>query len=265
MLKQISAIVDKIVYGVVMQKDSVQKAVGNTNESYPMRINKYLAHKGYSTRTGADEMIKKHMVSINGRVAVLGDKVTEKDVIEVKKSKRPEKYVYLAYNKPKGMVSTNPQGDEKAISGEVKYRVKVFPVGRLDKDSYGLIILSNDGRITDRLLNPDRAHEKQYIVQVDQKTSPAFLKHMSEGVTLGDEQTRPAKVKKIKEDSFEITLTEGKNRQIRRMTEKLGRTVIDLKRVRIQNIMLGQIKPGTYREILDDELHTFLLSLGLVS
>lgn len=232
-----------------------------------IRINKYLADKGYATRRGADDIITKGLVTINGKKAVLGDKVTESDVIVVNQKRKPNQYVYLAYNKPKGIVTTNAQGDEQEIIDAVHYRTRVFPVGRLDKDSYGLIILTNDGRITDRLLNPDKKHEKEYVVTVNKKYTPAFIKHMTEGVEIGNNKepykTRPAVVKKLKDTTFSIILTEGKNRQIRRMTEKLGYTVTDLRRVRVQNILLNDTKPGAYREIVDEEREAFLSSLGL--
>jgi 23S rRNA pseudouridine2604 synthase len=232
-------------------------------EEKAIRINKYLALKGYETRRGADEIITKGLVTINGKRAVLGDKVTEADVVVVKQKRKPTQYVYLAYNKPKGIVTTGAQGEEKEIVDAVHYRTRVFPIGRLDKDSYGLIILTNDGRITDRLLNPEKNHEKEYVVTVNKKFTPAFMKHMSSGIDIGDHMTKPAKFKKIKEDVFSLTLTEGKNRQIRRMTEKLGYTVTDLKRVRVQNIELNAVKPGQYREIVDEEQEAFLNSLGL--
>ncbi len=232
-----------------------------------IRINKYLADKGYETRRGADEIITKGLVTINGKRAVLGDKVTEADVVVVSQKRKPTQYVYLAYNKPKGLVTTNAQGEEKEIIDAVHYRTRVFPIGRLDKESYGLIILTNDGRITDRLLNPDKNHEKEYVVEVNKKYTPAFLKHMSEGVDIGSNKepyvTKPTKMKRLKDTTFSITMTEGKNRQIRRMTEKLGYTVKDLKRVRVQNILLGSIKPGAYKEIVEDEREAFLNSLGL--
>lgn len=232
-------------------------------EQKAIRINKYLADKGYATRRGADDIITKGLVTINGKKAVLGDKVTDTDVVVVNQKRKPNQYVYLAYNKPQGMVTSNAQGEDREIIDAVSYRTRVFPVGRLDKDSHGLIILTNDGRITDRLLNPDKHHEKEYVVTVNKKYTPAFIKHMTEGVDIGDYVTRPTKVKKLKDMTFSITLTEGKNRQIRRMTEKLGYTVTDLKRVRIQNILLNNLKPGQYREIIDDEREVFLSSLGL--
>jgi len=230
---------------------------------YPMRINKYIAHKGISTRTGADELIKSSKILINGILAKLGDKVTEKDKVEIRGTHTKKNFVYLAYNKPRGIVSTNPQRDEKGILDNINVNQKVFPVGRLDKESHGLIILTNDGRITDRLLNPIYNHDKEYIVEVDRKFTPAFIKHMQQGVDLGDAVTKPAVVEKIKDNIFKIILKEGMNRQIRRMTEKLGYTVRDLQRIRVQNIELGKIPHNSYREITGNEQTEFLKSLGL--
>ncbi len=234
-----------------------------TKDVYPMRINKYLAHKGVATRTGVDELIKSSKVLINGKVAILGDKVLENDKVEVRGVHTKKKNIYLAYNKPKGIVSTNPQGDEKSITQTLKIKEKVFPVGRLDKDSHGLIILTNDGRVTDRLLNPIYDHEKEYIVEVDKRFTPGFLCNMQEGVDIGDGVTSPAKAKKLGENRFSITLTEGRNRQIRRMAEKLGYNVKDLKRIRIQNIELTNTPPNSYREIEGEEKTEFLKGLGL--
>ena len=217
-------------------------------DTYPMRINKYLAHKGLATRTGVDELIKNQKVLINGRVAKLGDKVLEKDMVEVRGVHSKKKNIYLAYNKPKGVVSTNPQDNEKSIMRSAKFPKSVFPVGRLDKESEGLIILTNDGRVTERLLNPAYNHQKEYIVEVDRRFSPAFLRNMENGVDIGDYKTKPAVVRKITDDTFRIILTEGKNRQIRRMCKALGYLVARLIRVRIDTILLGDLKPGEYRE-----------------
>lgn len=245
-----------------MKKTKIVPKVVTNN--YPMRINKYLAHKGIATRTGVDELIKSSKILINGVVAKLGDKVLETDKIEVRGTHNKKKYIYLAYNKPMGVVSTNPQRDEKGIMESVKVSEKVFPIGRLDKESHGLIILTNDGRITDRLLNPIYDHEKEYIVEVDRKFTPGFLRNMQDGVDIGEAITKPAKVSKIEENIFSITLTEGRNRQIRRMTEKLGYTVRDLQRIRIQNINLEKIPPNSFREIKGSELIEFLKSIKLV-
>jgi len=230
---------------------------------YPMRINKYLAHKGVATRTGVDDLITHQKVLINGQIAKLGDKVSLTDKVEVRGVHTKKELVYLAFNKPKGVVSTNAVGTEEEIISKLKLDTKVFPVGRLDKESHGLIMLTNDGRITDRLLNPQFNHEKEYEVEVDRKYTPAFLKHMQSGVDIGECITRKALVKKIDDKKFNITLTEGKNRQIRRMTEKLGYTVRDLKRIRVQNIKIENVKPNSYRKITGEELGVFLKSIGL--
>src|SRR3990167_7127700 len=194
----------RAIISLCMKK--VKITLNPATNSYPMRINKYLAHKGIATRTGVDELIKHQKILINGRVAKLGDKVLETDKIEVRGVHTKKKYVYIAYNKPKGVVSTNPQDGEKNIIQSIKLDTKVFPVGRLDKESHGLMILTNDGRITDRLLNPIYNHEKEYIVEVDRKFTPAFLKHMQDGVDIGEGITKPAVVKKLSERSFSIIL-----------------------------------------------------------
>ncbi|TSC70786.1 MAG: 16S rRNA pseudouridine synthase [Parcubacteria group bacterium Gr01-1014_46] len=253
------------------KKTVKQKRVNpiSTLDVYPMRINKYLAHKGVATRTGVDDLIKSSKVLINGVVAKLGDKVSESDKVEVRGIHSKKTYVYLAYNKPKGTVSTNPQRDEKDIMQSLKSLPKsdfgkgIFPVGRIDKESHGLMILTNDGRITDRLLNPIYNHEKEYAVKVDRAFTPGFLRNMQDGVNLEDGVTKPAIVKKIKEDTFSITLTEGRNRQIRRMTEKLGYTVRDLERIRIQNIKLEKTPENSAREITGNEKIEFLKGIGL--
>lgn len=232
-------------------------------EPYPMRINKYLALQGHSTRRGADELIKEHRVMINGTLAVLGDKVEEDDEVEVKQSKKKlAAYKYLAFNKPKEVITHSPQKGEKDIASIIPFK-DVFPVGRLDKDSHGLIILSNDGRITDRLLNPKHSHEKEYVVRTLHKLRNNFKEKMEAGVKIEDSVTKPCKIRVVNENIFEITLTEGKKHQIKRMCVALFNEVTDLKRIRIMNIQLGNLGSGQYREITGEELQTFLKSLGL--
>jgi 23S rRNA pseudouridine2604 synthase len=232
---------------------------------YPIRINKYLAYNNFCTRRVADEIIKSGRVKINGQVAVLGVKVNETDEVTIDKDiRRNRKLVYLAYNKPQGIVTHSPQKGERSIEDIFNYSQKVFPVGRLDKDSHGLIILTNDGRVTDRLLNPDHHHEKEYLVKVDRTISPGFIKNMSEGVILDDGyKTRSCEVKKVNDLVFSIILTEGKKRQIRRMCEKLERRVTELKRTRIMNIKLGGLKTREYREIEGVEQAELLKSIGI--
>ncbi len=232
-----------------------------------MRINKFLAEKKYSTRKGADELIKKGLVTINGRLAVIGEDVNEEDKIEVKNF--TEEYAYYAYNKKRG-VTTNKEVGAKSILETTKFPTphrggkNIFPVGRLDKDSRGLLIMTNDGRITDKLLNPKFDHEKEYEVTVDKNISDIFISKMGKGVKLPDGYvTKPSRVKKIGPKTFSIILTEGKNRQIRRMCDRLGYHVTDLLRIRIMNISLGKIKEGSYREISGTELETFLKSISL--
>ncbi|MFZ5981993.1 MAG: pseudouridine synthase [Patescibacteria group bacterium] len=227
------------------------------NQEYPMRINKYLAKKNVCSRREADQFIAEGKVFLSGKKARLGDKVQENDEVEF--SEVSKKNVYLAFWKPRGIATHSSERQEKDIQDIFKYKTKVYPVGRLDKDSEGLIILTNDGRITDPLLNPESFHEKEYIVEVDREISPSFLLHMSEGVELPDGyKTRKCQVEKIGRTTFSIILTEGKKRQIRRMCEKLERRVLSLKRVRVMNVLLGELKPGQARELKGEEKEKFL-------
>lgn len=232
-------------------------------DEYPMRINKYLAFKNICSRREADELIKLGKVRINKKKAVLGDKVLEKDEVTLSNNFQ-KKLFYFAYNKPIGIVTHSPQGQEKSIRDVAKIPQKVFPIGRLDKDSWGLIILTNDGRITDKILNPEKNHEKEYAVRADKNISESFMNKMARGVRLEDGyKTKECKVQKINDAMFSIILTEGKKRQIRRMCAVLGYSVADLKRVRVINIKIGALKPGEYREIKGMELKNFLSGLGL--
>ena len=230
---------------------------------YPMRINKYLALMKHSTRRGADELIIDKKVFINGRLAVLGDKVTEKDQVDVRFRGKQVPYIYLAYNKPKGIVTHSAQDDDKEIKQVVKVK-DIFPVGRLDKDSHGLIILTNDGRIIERLLGPSHYHEKEYLVRTKNKLRSSFKTKMEAGVKIGDEQTKKCKIQIIDNNTFKIILTEGKKHQIRRMCDALFQEVSDLKRIRIVNIELGKLSEGSHREIKGEELQTFLKNLELI-
>jgi len=230
-------------------------------EEYPMRINKYLAHKGIATRRGADELIEKGVVFVNGKKATLGQTISQKDNVEVKKHNK-KKLIYLAYNKPVGIVTHSPQNKEQEIKDIIDIK-NVFPVGRLDKNSHGLIILTNDGRITDKLLNPDALHEKEYVVMTKQKLRSSFKEKMEGGVTIEGYKTRPVKIDLLGENKFKIILTEGKRHQIRRMVVALFNEVTDLKRVRVMNIRLGDLKPGEYRPIEGKELENLLHDLNI--
>ncbi len=225
-----------------------------------MRINKYLAMQKYCTRREADEMISRGRVMLNGAPAKLGDQVGEDDVVEV--TFRPKKYRYFAYHKPRGIITHSPQGDEESIEDIVPI-AGVFPIGRLDKDSYGLIILTDDGRITDPLLNPKYVHEKEYEVTCRDALPPNFATQMERGVDIGDHVTLPCQVEVRSSRVFAIILTEGKKHQIRRMCEALGQHVVDLKRVRIMNVTLGRLRAGEYRPIQSGELSILLKSIGM--
>lgn len=233
---------------------------------YPIRINKFLASHNFSTRKGADELIKKGYVFINGRKAILGDQVYREEDVTVSDKLPKKNYVYYAYNKATG-VSTNPDVKTKDILSVTKFKEPVFPIGRLDKDSRGLIIMTNDGRVTDRLLAPQYVHEKEYVVKVEPNISLKFIELMANGVHFDKFISKKCKVFKTtnkSKDTFNIILTEGKKRQIRRMCEALHHTVVNLKRIRIMNIELGKLNEGEYREIKGEELNTLLKSLQLI-
>ncbi len=213
-------------------------------DTYPMRINKYLALKKISTRRGADELIRQQKVFINGKRAVLGSKVDEGDKVELKGAKLKE-YKYFAYNKPIGVETDSPKPG-------------LFPLGRLDKASHGLLILTDDGRITDQLLSPKYFHEKEYVVKTKEKLRSSFKGKMEAGVNIEGYVTKPCKVEIVNDFTFRVILTEGKKHQIRRMCSALFQEVADLKRERIMNIKLGNLKPKNTREIKGKELEEFL-------
>lgn len=237
----------------------------NIEISYPMRLNRYLALNNYCSRREADVLIEKGVVLVNGKKAKVGDKVNEGDKVSLnaKAIESTKKYVYCAYNKPHGVVTHSPKEGQRSIKQVTYFADDVFPIGRLDKNSRGLIILSNDGRITDKLLNPERDHEKEYVVTVNKPITNIFLKIMRQGVQLEDFKTKPCLVEKKDETTFNIILTEGKKHQIRRMCTALGWSVVDLKRIRIMNVNLGKLPSGQQRKIEGKELETLLKSLGI--
>ena len=229
-------------------------------ETFPMRINKYLAHKGIATRKDADTLIEKGLVTINGRRAVLGDKVQKSDMVEAKRLRTS--YRYFAYYKPYGVITHSPQFGEKDIQRSIPLR-SLFPVGRLDKRSSGIIILTDDARITDRLLNPSFEHDKEYRVTTREALPKNFKSRMERGVDIGGYTTKPCTIVVRDENVFGITLTEGKKHQIRRMCDAMKTTIERLERTRILNIKLGKLKPNAYRALEGEELATLLKSIGL--
>lgn len=227
-----------------------------------MRINKYLALHKYSTRRGADELIDSGQVYINDRVAVLGDKVKETDKVEVRRTGKAPEYVYYAYNKPRGIITHSAGAHEEEIKDIVPIK-DVFPVGRLDKDSSGLIILTNDGRITERLLHPRFDHEKEYVVTTKERLRNNFKEKMEQGVRIEREMTKPSKVTIVDDHTFRIVITEGKKHQIRRMCVALFQEVDTLTRVRVMTVTLGNLPEGSVRKLVGKEKETFLHALDL--
>lgn len=230
----------------------------------PVRINKYLADRGTTTRKGADALVAAGKVRINGKLAKLGDKVHEGDRVEVAGAQTS--YAYYAYHKPRGIITHSPGPDERSITDVLPPELralKLFPVGRLDKDSYGLIILTNDGRVTKRMLDPEHEHEKEYVVKVARPLPGDFERRMGKGVFIEGYVTKPAKVSVLGAKSFNVILTEGKKHQIRRMVAAFGNEVVDLKRVRVGTVRMGKLAPGEARELSGAELARLLGSLSL--
>ncbi len=227
-----------------------------------IRINKYLADKYSLSRRNADKVIESGKVFISGRKAVLGDKVKAEDKVEVK-DKIKKDFSYYAYYKPRGLITNKQKIGEKDVADAVNIK-GVFPIGRLDKDSEGLILLTNNGRITDKLLNPEYDHDKEYMVKTRTSIKQHQLRVMERGMNLeGDISTKPCKTKYINERVFTITLSEGKKHQIRRMCDAFSLPIESLKRIRVMNIHLGNLKPGQFRKIEGEELKTFLESLSI--
>ena len=229
-------------------------------ESKLTRINKFLSEIGYCSRRAADKLIEQGRVKINGEVPLMGTKISDVDEVSVngKIVHRPKKkkMVYIAFNKPRGIVCTTDQIREKDnIIDYINYPTRIFPIGRLDKPSEGLIFLTNDGDIVNKILRARNNHEKEYEVCVDKPVTKEFVESMQNGVPILETITRKCKVKQTGKKTFKIILTQGLNRQIRRMCEYLGYEVKKLKRVRIMNIKLD-VKLGQYRDFTPSELNT---------
>ncbi len=230
------------------------------SESKLIRLNKFISDSGYCSRREADKLIEKGVVTINGKVPELGTKVAPGDSVEVHgkaigssaadKSDR----VYIAYHKPPGIISTTERNVRGNIVDAINHPQRIFPIGRLDKDSEGLILLTTDGDIVNKILRAGNRHEKEYIVTVNQPVSERFVRQMSKGVPILGTVTQPCKVIPQSRFVFKIILTQGLNRQIRRMCEFLGYEVTRLKRVRIMDISLGNLKAGKWRNLTDQEM-----------
>ena len=221
-----------------------------------MRINKFISEKGICSRREADKLIEQRRVTINGNIAEIGSDVNEGDQVKIdnKLLKAREKFVYLALNKPVGIVSTTDTSERDNIVDFMNYPKRIFPIGRLDKDSEGLIILTSDGDIVNKILRAGNNHDKEYIVRVDKPITQSFINGMAAGVKILGTVTRKCKVEMLSKNTFRIILTEGMNRQIRRMCEVFGYQVLKLKRVRIMNIPLGDLPTGAWRYLTAEEL-----------
>jgi len=233
-------------------------------ESNLKRLNKYLSEARYCSRRAADKLIEEGRVTLNGIVPEMGTKVAPNDVVKVDGEQifnNKIKHTYIAFNKPVGIVCTTDTRVEKNnIIDFINYPTRIFPIGRLDKDSEGLILLTDDGDIVNKILRGSNNHEKEYIVSVDKPISQTFIERMSNGIRILDTITKQCKVEKISQKTFKIILTQGLNRQIRRMCEYLGYEVRTLQRTRIMNIHLKS-SVGTYRELSEEELKTLNDSL----
>lgn len=229
-----------------------------------IRLNKYLSEQGICSRREADRLIEAGKVTIDGRAAQMGEKVTGQEVIFCNGKPAGKaagaakvKPILLVVNKPRGYVCTTSDKDRAPnVIDLLQYPTRVYPVGRLDKDSEGLLLMTNQGELANQIMHAGNLHEKEYLVTVDQPFNVAFLKKMREGVELKelDVTTRPCQVEAISQKTFRIVLTQGLNRQIRRMCEALGYRVVTLKRVRIMNILLGKLNTGDYRRATPREL-----------
>lgn len=245
--------------------------------SEKIRLNKFLSDAGFCSRRQADRFVEQGKVSVNGSVAVMGQKVTISDTIEVDGQMifREEEQILIAFNKPVGVECTSDLTNADNIIDYIGYPKRIYPIGRLDKNSQGLILLTNDGSLVNHILKASNYHEKEYVVTVDKPITEEFIEKMSSGVRIptegfikrekaaGDVRwqiTRPCQVVKINKHTFNIILTQGLNRQIRRMCAELGYHVQKLKRIRVMNVKLGNLPIGTYRNISDEELQTLLES-----
>jgi 23S rRNA pseudouridine2604 synthase len=226
-------------------------------EEQHIRINKYLSEVGFCSRRGADKLLEEGRITINGKVPELGTKVGPNDIVAVDGEavgKPKQVHTYIAFNKPVGIVSTTDvKGEKDNIIDFIGHSQRIFPIGRLDKDSEGLIFLTSEGDIVNKILRSKNNHEKEYIVTVDRPVNDGFIKLMGAGVPILDTVTDPCKVERISKFKFRIILKQGLNRQIRRMCEHFGFKVVQLKRIRIMNVHLD-IPVGKWRDLTEKEM-----------
>lgn len=231
-----------------------------------IRLNKFLSEAGVCSRREADRQIENGQVRINGKIATMGQRVFPTDVVEYKEKEifAKPKPVLLLFNKPKGIVCTAEKREKNNIVDYIHYPTRLYPVGRLDKDSRGLILMTNQGDLVNKIMRGRYGHEKEYIVRVEKPVTSDFIEEMKKGVYLSELKvtTRPCQVEKLSKFTFRIILTQGLNRQIRRMCQEFGYHVRDLQRVRIMNLLVDGIKEGEYREIQPEEYEKLNQLLG---
>ena len=222
------------------------------------KLNKFLSDAGVCSRREGDRLIEAGKVVVNGKVALMGQKVTINDdiVVNGQRVSREDERILIALNKPVGIECTTDLNNKDNIVDFVNYPKRIYPVGRLDKNSQGLILMTNDGSLVNSILKASNGHEKEYHVWTDKQITDEFVEKMSSGVEILDTVTRPCKVVRLKKNMFSIVLTQGLNRQIRRMCEALGYRVVKLKRIRIMNIQLGNLPIGSYRDVTKEEFET---------
>lgn len=233
-----------------------KRLTSSAEDREEVRINKFLSDAGICSRREADRYIEEGKVKIDGQIAQIGSKVTKHSQVTFcgKPIKKEEKLVLIAFNKPVGIVCTTDHNEPDNIVDYIGYGMRIYPIGRLDKDSEGLILLTNDGNIVNKILRAENNHEKEYIVTVNKDITQDFINKMSAGVPILDTVTKPCKIEQIDKKTFKIILTQGLNRQIRRMCEYFDYRVVNLRRVRIMNIRLGRLKVGDYRNVTEKEI-----------
>jgi pseudouridylate synthase len=236
-----------------MDNKRLKEQKSNTEE---IRLNKFLSDAGFCSRRQADRLIEEGYVKVNNETALMGQKVTllDKVTVDGKEVSREEEQIVIAFNKPVGVECTTDKNNPDNIVDYINYKKRIYPIGRLDKNSQGLILLTNDGALVNNILKASNYHEKEYVVTVDKPITEEFIKQMSKGVKILDQVTRPCVVKKVNKHTFNIILTQGLNRQIRRMCETLGFKVQKLKRVRIMGVHLDNLPIGNYRNLTNSEL-----------
>lgn len=229
-----------------------------------MRLNNFVSSTGLCSRREADKLIESGKVTVNGKKASLGQKIEEGDAVKVNgkliSSKKKPRRIYIAFNKPVGVICTTENHVKGNIVDYINHKERIFPIGRLDKESEGLILLTNDGTIVNEILRAENNHEKEYLVTVDRPVTDGFLKEMSNGITIYNpvkkkhEKTKPCKVKRASEKSFKIVLSQGLNRQIRRMCQVHNYEVLKLRRIRIDRLKLGELPVGKWRYLNEGEV-----------